>query len=29
MGYNTGIPGHGLKTCYAFKKRLLELIKIG
>jgi hypothetical protein len=26
--YHAGIPGHGLETCYAFKKRLLELIKI-
>ncbi|KAL3573213.1 hypothetical protein D5086_027117 [Populus alba] len=27
--YHAGIPGHDLETCYAFKKRLLELIKIG
>jgi hypothetical protein len=27
--YHAGNPGHGLETCYAFKKRLLELIKIG
>ncbi|KAL9354849.1 hypothetical protein Peur_052819 [Populus x canadensis] len=27
--YHAGIPGHGLETCYAFKKKLLELIKIG
>jgi hypothetical protein len=27
--YHVGIPEHGLETCYAFKKRLLELIKIG
>ena len=27
--YHAGIPGHGLETCYAFKKRLSELIMIG
>jgi len=27
--YHAGNPGHGIETCYAFKKRLLELIKIG
>jgi len=27
--YHAGIPGHGLETYYDFKKRLLELIKIG
>jgi hypothetical protein len=27
--YHAGNPRHGIETCYAFKKRLLELIKIG
>ncbi|XP_011015726.1 PREDICTED: uncharacterized protein LOC105119299, partial [Populus euphratica] len=27
--YHTGNLRHGIETCYAFKKRLLELIKIG
>jgi hypothetical protein len=27
--YHSGNSGHGIETCYAFKKRLLELIKIG
>ncbi|KAJ6974614.1 hypothetical protein NC653_030665 [Populus alba x Populus x berolinensis] len=27
--YHGGNPGHGIETCYAFKKRLLELIKTG
>jgi len=27
--YHVGNLGHGIETCYAFKKRLLELIKIG
>ena len=27
--YHAGIPGHCLETCYAFKKKLLKLIKIG
>ncbi|XP_052304654.1 uncharacterized protein LOC127904525 [Populus trichocarpa] len=27
--YHGGNPGHGIETCYAFKKRLLELIKMG
>ncbi|XP_052305631.1 uncharacterized protein LOC112325327 [Populus trichocarpa] len=27
--YHGGNPRHGIETCYAFKKRLLELIKMG
>jgi len=27
--YHASNPGHGIETCYAFKKKLLELIKIG
>ncbi|XP_061979625.1 uncharacterized protein LOC133700079 [Populus nigra] len=27
--YHAGNPGHGIETCYAFKRRLLELIKMG
>jgi hypothetical protein len=27
--YHAGNLGHGIETCYAFKKRLLDLIKIG
>ena len=27
--YHGGNPGHRIETCYAFKKRLLELIKLG
>ncbi|XP_061951881.1 uncharacterized protein LOC133674685 [Populus nigra] len=27
--YHASILGHGLETCYTFKKKLLELIKIG
>jgi hypothetical protein len=27
--YHAGNPGHGIETCYDFKKRFLELIKIG
>jgi len=27
--YHAGNPGHGIETYYTFKKRLLELIKIG
>ncbi|XP_073261648.1 uncharacterized protein [Populus alba] len=27
--YHAGNPGHGIETCYAFKRRLLELIKRG
>jgi len=27
--YHAGNPGHGIETGYAFKKKLLELIKIG
>jgi hypothetical protein len=27
--YHAGNPRHGIETCNAFKKRLLELIKIG
>ena len=27
--YHLGNPGHGIETCYAFKRRLLELIKMG
>jgi hypothetical protein len=27
--YHGGNPGHGIETCYAFKKRLMELIKMG
>ena len=27
--YHVGNPEHGLEMCYAFKRRLLELIKIG
>ena len=27
--YHANNPGHGIETCYAFKRKLLELIKIG
>jgi hypothetical protein len=27
--YHAGNPGHGIETCYAFKRKLSELIKIG
>jgi hypothetical protein len=27
--YHAGNLGHGIKTCYGFKKKLLELIKMG
>jgi len=27
--YHAGNPGHGIETCYALKRKLLELIKIG
>jgi hypothetical protein len=27
--YHAGNPGHRIETCYAFKRKLLELIKIG
>jgi hypothetical protein len=27
--YHAGNPGHEIETCYAFKRRLLELIKMG